>query len=99
MRSLVLLDDLTDPKIHQPAEGNIAMAPPSPRRDITQLLPRLDSRRVQLQVCLLRGSARDEAPGLSARTIYDMSAWRRLAALIREQDIELIHSFGIGAIL
>jgi glycosyltransferase involved in cell wall biosynthesis len=99
MRILVLLDDLTDPKIKQPVEGDVSLAPPSARRDLSQLLTRFDPRRVQVQTCLLRGTGSDEMPGLAARSRYDVAAWRRLATLIREQDIELIHAFGSGAAL
>ncbi len=99
MRILVLLDDITDPKISQPPEHLDPLAPPNAQRDLTLVLPRLDPGRVQLVYCALRGPASGDRLSLNARRQIDIAAWRRLARLIREQDIELVHAFGPAAIM
>jgi glycosyltransferase involved in cell wall biosynthesis len=95
MRSLLLLDDDAD------LDGEVRLADvegfalASARRDVTRLVPRLDRSRVQPVIYTLRGGENT----LDMRGWLDLSAWRRLFDLLRQQDIELIHALGKRAVV
>jgi glycosyltransferase involved in cell wall biosynthesis len=93
MRIMMLFDRATDLDLEGQAEQIGPLEEPSYRRDVALVIPRLDSSRLQIQLYAVQGK-RDDGRSLNAHSAFDVGAWRRLAALLRDEDIELIHGFG-----
>jgi Glycosyl transferases group 1/Glycosyltransferase Family 4 len=72
--------------------------PPAAQRELDFLRGWLDSERLALVVCTLRGNAPLAEHSLAARGRYDLGAVMRLLALIRSCDVELIHALGSEAV-
>ena len=64
---------------------------PHAQRDLDFALTQLDSDRIQLHVCSLRGESPQAQYSLAARTPHDLQAALRLHRLVESLDIELIH--------
>ncbi len=93
MKIFMLLDRATELDIEGQAEQILPLEEPSYRRDLALVVPHLDRSRLQVQLCALFGK-REDGRTLNARSAFDVVAWRRLAALLRHEDIELIHAYG-----
>ncbi|MFN8418638.1 MAG: glycosyltransferase family 4 protein [Anaerolineae bacterium] len=76
MRVLLLIDDLSNTAVHDEAEF---------------LLYRLDRTRIQTTIGSLHPGISGIDYSINTRRLLDFAASYRLAKLIREQDIELIH--------
>lgn len=85
MRVMLLVDDLSQ-------RGQLAA-------DLDLLTHRLDTQRIQLAICAVRAPADGLVDtSLNARSRFSLSAARRLAAMLRELDIELLHILEPGAL-
>jgi glycosyltransferase involved in cell wall biosynthesis len=95
MRVLVLLDSGADLEGDWRVQSGDGLMQASARRDVATVIPRLDRSRVQPETYTLRGGRQS----INARSWLDLPALRRLARLVRERDIELIHALGPRALV
>ncbi|MBX3084641.1 MAG: glycosyltransferase family 4 protein [Anaerolineae bacterium] len=83
MRILVLIDRPT---------------PPSVQRDLAFIQQTMDSGRIQIEVCSLRGTSPLAQYALNARSRFDLAALMRLRRLVSYLEIELIHCLDLAAL-